>query len=172
MADSSHHKDFPVSWEEIHRNARALAWKLSEKGPLDKGGWKGVVAVTRGGLVPACIVARELGVLLVETLCISSYDVKEQGKAQVLKTPSMATEGGKGWLVIDDLVDTGNTFRIAREILPGAHYACVYAKPMGADTTDTFFMEVSQNTWIHFPWEDNEYTPSLSEDGGGTKTNS
>ena len=41
-------KNFPVSWEELHRNSKALAWRLLELGPFS-----GVVAVTRGGLVPA-----------------------------------------------------------------------------------------------------------------------
>ena len=139
--------DFPVSWEEIHRNSKALAWRL-----LNKQEWKGIIAVTRGGMVPACIVARELDIKLIETLCISSYDHKDQGGANILKKPELAGDG-TGWLVIDDLVDTGKTFIIAREILPMAHYACIYAKPSGAETTDTYITEVSQNTWIHFPWD-------------------
>jgi len=141
------HKDFPVSWEEMHRNGKALAWRL-----LDKGNWKGIIGITRGGLVPACIVARELDIKMMETFCISSYDHKDQRSAHVLKLPEGAGDG-EGWLVIDDLVDTGNTFRIARETLPKAHYACIYAKPAGADTVDTYITEVSQDTWIHFPWD-------------------
>lgn len=140
-------KHFPVSWDEMHRNGKALAWRL-----LDKGPWKGIIAITRGGLVPACIVARELDIKLVETLCISSYDHQNQRKAQILKVPTSVNDGA-GWLIIDDLVDTGNTFRIAREMLPNAHYACIYAKPQGVPTCDTFIMEVSQDTWIHFPWD-------------------
>lgn len=140
-------KDFPVSWEEMHRNSKALAWRLVDKGP-----WKGIVAVTRGGMVPACIVARELDVKLIESLCISSYDHKNQRDAQILHKPEKAGDG-KGWLVIDDLVDTGNTFKVARELMPKAHYACIYAKPAGAKTTDTYITEVSQDTWIHFPWD-------------------
>jgi xanthine phosphoribosyltransferase len=140
-------KDFPVSWDEIHRNSKALAWRLVDKGP-----WKGIVAVTRGGMVPACIVARELDVKLIESLCISSYDHKNQRDAQILHRPEKAGDG-TGWLVIDDLVDTGNTFKVARELMPKAHYACIYAKPAGAKTTDTYITEVSQDTWIHFPWD-------------------
>lgn len=140
-------KDFPVSWEEMHRNAKALAWRLVEKGP-----WKGVVGITRGGLVPACIIARELDLKTVETLCISSYDHQDQRKAQVLKEANDIGTG-EGWLIIDDLVDTGNTFVIARELYPDAHYACIYAKPEGAPTADTYVTEVSQDTWIHFPWD-------------------
>lgn len=140
-------KDFPVSWEEMHRNSKALAWRLVAKGP-----WKGIIAVTRGGMVPACIVARELDLKMIETFCISSYDHQDQRRANILKEPGDIGDGS-GWLIIDDLVDTGNTFKIAREKFPNAHYACIYAKPAGAETTDTFITEVSQDTWIHFPWD-------------------
>ncbi|NKB54731.1 MAG: xanthine phosphoribosyltransferase [Alphaproteobacteria bacterium] len=138
-------KDFPVSWEELHRNARALAWRLLELGPFD-----GVVAVTRGGLVPAAIVARELDVRLVDTVCIASYEHKDHGDAKILKT----VEGsGAGWLIVDDLVDTGRTARIVRKMLPQAHFATVYAKPAGRPLVDTYVTEVSQDTWILFPWD-------------------
>lgn len=144
-------KDFPVSWDEFHRHSKLLSWRLNGKGPYE-GQWTGLVAITRGGLVPACIVARELNIRLIDTLCIASYDHQEQREANVIKHASIA-EKGAGWLVIDDLADTGNTFRIAREYLPEAHFGCIYAKPAGQPTTDTFVTEVSQDTWIHFPWD-------------------
>src|SRR5262249_42521160 len=100
-------KAFPVSWDQFHRDARALAWRLSGAGPFDA-----IVTVTRGGLVPAAIVARELNVRLIETICISSYDHIRQGDLKVLK--GVASElvqkgGGRGVLIVDDLVDTGKT---------------------------------------------------------------
>lgn len=137
--------DFPVSWDELHRTARALAYRLDSLGPF-----KGIVAITRGGLVPAAIVARELEVRLVDTVCISTYDHKDMGEANILK----GIEGdGEGWLIIDDLVDTGKTARIVRDMLPKAHFATVYAKPAGRPLVDTFVTEVSQDTWILFPWD-------------------
>ena len=139
--------DFPVSWEEFHRHSKALAWRL-----VEKGNWKGIIAVTRGGLVPAGIIARELDIKLIETFCISSYDHKDQRQAKILKSVE-GTEDGDGWLVIDDLVDTGNTAKIIREKLPKAHIATVYAKAEGLPMVDTYITEVSQNTWIHFPWD-------------------
>ncbi|MDW3205580.1 MAG: xanthine phosphoribosyltransferase [Alphaproteobacteria bacterium] len=139
-------RDYPVSWEELHRNARALAWRLADLQPLD-----GVVAVTRGGLVPAAIVARELEVRLIDTVCIASYDHKKQGEASILK-PADAGDGA-GWLIVDDLVDTGKTAKIVRDMLPKAHFATVYAKPAGRPMVDTFVTEVSQDTWILFPWD-------------------
>jgi xanthine phosphoribosyltransferase len=60
---------------------------------------------------------------------------------------------GRGVLIVDDLVDTGKTARVVREILPEAHFATVYAKPAGRPMVDTFITEVSQDTWIYLPWD-------------------
>jgi len=147
-------KAFPVSWDQFHRDARALAWRLTGAGPFEA-----IVCVTRGGLVAAAIVARELDVRVIETVCVVSYqDYKDQGELQVLKSiaDSVSRIGaGRGdrVLIVDDLVDTGKTAQIVRALLPKAHFATVYAKPMGRPMVDTFITEVSQDTWIYFPWD-------------------
>ena len=74
-AQAQPQKAFPVSWDEFHRDARALAWRLSGVGPFEA-----IVCVTRGGLVPAAIVARELGIRLIETVCVASYNHTSQGE--------------------------------------------------------------------------------------------
>jgi xanthine phosphoribosyltransferase len=138
-------KSFPVTWEELHRNAKALAWRLSELGPFN-----GIAAVTRGGLVPAAIVARELDIRLIDTVCIVSYDEFNRGQLKILKE---VPGDGTGWLIVDDLVDTGRTARAVRDMLPKAHFATIYAKPAGKPLVDTYVTEVSQDTWILFPWD-------------------
>jgi xanthine phosphoribosyltransferase len=146
-------RNFPVSWDEFHRDARALAWRLAAAGPFES-----IVAVTRGGLVPAAIVARELGIRLIETVCVASYSHQSQGEIKILKTVAeevvkKSGGDGKGVLIVDDLVDTGKTARVVRDLMPKAHFATVYAKPMGRPLVDTFITEVSQDTWIFFPWD-------------------
>jgi len=146
-------KPFPVSWDQFHRDCRALTWRLNSAGPFEA-----VIAITRGGLVPAAIVARELGIRVIDTVCIASYAHDQQGELQVLKgvselTSRLGSGTGKGLLIVDDLVDTGKTARMVRDMLPEAHFATVYAKPMGRPLVDTFITEVSQDTWIHFPWD-------------------
>jgi len=143
--EKRYQKTYPISWEQLHRDSRALAWRLVEIQP-----WQGIVAITRGGLVPASIIARELEIRLVDTVCISSYDYQQQGETSVLKTPGIKTES---LLLIDDLVDTGQTARVVRDMVPDAHFATVYAKPAGRPLVDTFITEVSQDTWILFPWD-------------------
>lgn len=154
MASPMSPKAFPVSWDQFHRDARALAWRLADAGPFEA-----IVCITRGGLVPAAIVCRELGLRVIETIGVASYhDYKNQSELVIVKdiAPSIRAIGdgkGKGVLILDDLVDTGKTARVVREILPNAHFATVYAKPEGRPLVDTFITEVSQDTWIYFPWD-------------------
>ena len=144
-----HEKGFHISWDQMHRDSRALAWRLDVQR-----NWKGVLAVTRGGMIPAMIVSRELDIRTVDTISIKSYDHQKQTEAIILKKPDTALVGdGNDILIIDDLVDTGKTLKIVKEIYPRAHFATVYAKPKGKEMVDTYITEVSQDTWIFFPWD-------------------
>jgi len=138
---------YTVTWDQLHRDAKALAWRLHEKGP-----WAGIVAVTRGGLIPAAIIARELECRLIESVSIVTYDDEAIGEPQITKFPAAAGDG-TGFLIIDDLVDSGATAKVVRDLLPKGHFATVYAKPAGKAMVDTFITEVSQDTWILFPWD-------------------
>ena len=115
-----HEKGFHISWDQIHRDSRALAWRLDGKGP-DDGAWKAIVANTRGGMAPAMIIARELDVRTVDTISIKSYDHQSQSEAIVLKSPDVGMMGdGTGILIIDDLVDTGKTLDVVKNLYPNA----------------------------------------------------
>jgi len=160
-------KAFPVSWDQFHRDARALAWRLTDAGPFEA-----IVCITRGGLVPAAIVARELNLRIIETICVKSYgNPTEQGELKVLKGLADSIRAGRdgegrGVLIVDDLVDTGRTAQVVRALLPRAHFATVYAKPMGRPLVDTFVTEVSQDTWIYFPWDTGlAFQPPIREGG-------
>jgi xanthine phosphoribosyltransferase len=143
---NKYHRNYPISWSQLHLDAKALSWRLHEV----KKSWKGIVAITRGGLVPAAIIARELGIYHIDTACITSYDWKDQGKIKILKE----VEGpGEDLLIIDDLVDTGATAQVVRDMLPRAYFATVYAKPAGKPMVDAYVTEVSQDTWVLFPWD-------------------
>lgn len=163
MADSNADVlEYPINWLEVHRDARLLVRKLVDKGPF-----KGIIAVTRGGLVPAAIVAREMGIRNIDTVCAVSYDHMKQGEGvEFLKLPKQAMEEqGEGWLLVDDLVDSGKTARELRNIMPKVHIATIYGKPKGLDACDTFVREFTQDTWIHFPWDlDIQYVKPVAAD--------
>jgi xanthine phosphoribosyltransferase len=141
-----------ISWPELHRDARYLSRVLH-----DKGEWSGIIAVTRGGLVPAALVARELDIRLIDTVCVVSYASTGEGGAEKrqgeLRWLKKIQGDGAGWLLLDDLVDTGRTARAVRELLPRAHFATLYAKPLGVPIVDTYVKEFKQDKWIYFPWD-------------------
>lgn len=136
------------SWHEMHREATDLGQRLAAAGP-----WRGLVAISRGGLVPAAIVARVLDQRLVETVCIASYIGQAKGPVEVLKPPPSLVGRGEGWLLVDDVADSGATAETARQLLPQAHYATLYVKPAGRPFVDTWLREVDQDVWIDFPWD-------------------
>ena len=119
---------------------------------LPKGPWRGLVAISRGGLIPAAIVAREIECRLVESVCVASYEEEQLGDTRLLKPPAAAGDG-EGFVIIDDLVDSGTTARLVRALLPKAYFACLYAKPQGMPVADLWVAEVPQTTWVLFPWD-------------------
>lgn len=137
-----------ISWHEIHQDSWALARGLRKGAP-----WRGLIAISRGGLAPAAIVARVLEIRMVETVCLASYDGEKKGALNVLKPAPEDVGDGTGWLLVDDLVDTGATAEAARRMLPAAHIATLYVKPAGRSLADTFVREIPADLWIDFPWD-------------------
>ena len=139
---------YVVTWDMFQMHARKLSERL-----LPASQWKGIIAVSRGGLFPAAVLARELGLRHIETVCIASYhDHNNQGELQVLHA-AQVPEGGEGFIVVDDLVDTGNTARAIRQMYPNAKFVTVFAKPAGAELVDDYVIDIPQNTWIEQPWD-------------------
>jgi len=145
-------KHISVTYDEIHAHAKALAKELEAKGP-----WKGVVAVSSGGMLPAKIVARNLGIKDIPTCSITRYDGNKEGDLRIIRMPEI-NDKGRGWLIIDELADKGKTLRLIKKHFPEAHIATLYVKAEGKDVVDTYLSEVDQETWMHYPWEDNEPT--------------
>ncbi|MBI2318668.1 MAG: xanthine phosphoribosyltransferase [Betaproteobacteria bacterium] len=168
MTRTPYEDEIVISWPELHRDARFLSHELHRKGP-----WKGIIAVTRGGLIPAALVARELDIRLVDTVCVTSYEADDAGSAQTVQGEVRVLKGvsgdGDGYLLIDDLVDTGRTARVVRELLPKAYFATLYAKPAGRPIVDTCVKEFKQNKWIHFPWDIEYKFATPIKDGGRAK---
>ena len=162
---SPYRDDIVISWPELHRDTRVLCHALIQKGPF-----KGIIAVARGGMIPAALVARELEIRLVDTICASSYeDMEGTGEgAQIMRSEVKLLKGvdhdGEGYLLIDDLVDTGNTARIIRKLLPKAYFATLYAKPMGREVVDLCVKEFRQDKWVYFSWDiDYTFVPPLKK---------
>lgn len=134
---------YVVTWDMLQIHARKLASRLM---PSEQ--WKGIIAVSRGGLVPGALLARELGIRHVDTVCISSYDHDNQRELKVLKR---AEGDGEGFIVIDDLVDTGGTAVAIREMYPKAHFVTIFAKPAGRPLVDDLLLIFLRTPGLNSP---------------------
>ena len=145
-----------ISWTEFEEDTKQLGLKLAE---LNKK-WTTIVAVARGGLVLAAIISHIFPVRHIETVCAVSYDdaTFEQDSLRLLNEYRSHSED---ILVIDDLVDSGKTFKLLRGMLPNAHFASVYAKPTGIPTTQTYYKLFAHDTWLVFPWEEQVESQSV-----------
>lgn len=136
-----------VTWDMLQIYTRKLAIRLLQKIHA----YNGIIAVSRGGLVPSALLARELGIRCVDTICIESYNhncLKQ--KRNIIK---QAEGDGEKIIVIDDLVDTGGTAKIIRNLYPKAYFATIFAKPMGRLLVDDYIIDIPQKIWIEQPWD-------------------
>jgi len=152
---------FTLTWDEVQRYSMALAWKIGETAP-DGQPWQGVVAITKGGMVPAAIIARELKISVIETFCVRSYQGQQQRDLEVLKLPQ-CPEAGRNWLVVDDIADTGHTSALVRKTLPQARLVALYVKEKGRASVDDFMIALGDDTWVYFPWE---FMPAIAPHAG------
>lgn len=141
-------KELYLSWDEIQANCIELAYKLIG----DRKKFDAIVAVTRGGLFPAGLLARELDIHLIDTICVSRYNGMHAGDTEtVLKIPQGLE--GKSVLVVDDLADKGRTLDVVKEHLPNATVAVLIVKPEGRDRAHYHVRETEQEVWVRFPWD-------------------
>ena len=141
----------PLDWATIATDCARLAALLAARAPV-----RGIIAVARGGLIPAALIAQHLDIRVIRTVSLSSYDAqRQQTSTPQLRDVLPLDSDGAGWLVIDDLVDSGATFASLRHWWPAATYACLYAKPDGEKTANIFVESIAQQVWIAFPWEKN-----------------
>ncbi|AAM67801.1 xanthine phosphoribosyltransferase [Buchnera aphidicola] len=136
-----------VTWDMLQIHTRILAHRLLKT----KNAWNGIIAVSRGGLVPSAILARELGIRCVDTVCIASYNYDcLQKNRKIIKK---ARGDGEKIIVVDDLVDTGGTAKIIRNLYPKAYFVTIFAKPLGRLLVDDYIIDIDQNIWIEQPWD-------------------
>lgn len=157
---SSYQKEKYVSWDEVQLLCRKLAARIhAERPDLIR-----ILAITRGGLFPAGILARELNIKLIETVGMESYSgsdkTAEQSEVVILK--DFNQRFSHNVLVVDDLADTGRTLRELKKSLVKPIVVTLFAKPEGLDMVDYYAEEVPQDTWVRFPWDTaRAYVPPL-----------
>lgn len=136
-----------IKWEEFHQDTKKLCQKIKQSGEYNK-----IVAISRGGLLPAGILAYELDIRNTQAINISSYDGDKQRSLEDVEICDNVGTVDEKTLIVDDLSDTGTTFKLLRSRFPNARYVTVYAKPKGQSVVDIFSREMPDE-WLVFPWD-------------------
>lgn len=134
----THNARLAIGWQEIQEDAKRLADQLSAIGQ-----WRRILAIPRGGLIPATLLAHHLNIQEIDLLKWSN------GAGQ----PEPLGLSEDGLLIVDELVDTGKTIKMIKPYYSRAHVATLYAKPIGRPMADSFVKEFPQDVWLDFPWE-------------------
>ncbi|WP_420112291.1 phosphoribosyltransferase [Pseudactinotalea sp.] len=142
-----------LTWDGFGTAGRELAQQIADSGFAPEI----VIAVARGGLIPAGHLAYALGLKLADAINVEFYtDVHETLPDPVLLAPMLDVEAiqGKRLLVVDDVADSGRTLALVLEILRGmgadARSAVLYLKSASVVAPDYAWRRTDE--WIVFPW--------------------
>ena len=151
--DMTDKEKIAITWHGLALDCGVLAEKLMNQGIINSQ-TKGIIALARGGLTVAQLLGNYLNIRRIETMSVVGYEGTRQLETQTLNgTPSPDIGDGTGWVVVDDLVDTGRSYRFVKTLLPAARFVALYAKTDGQKDAELTVKTFAQDTWLDFPWE-------------------
>lgn len=152
-------KIWTLGWEQIEGLCKDVAHQVVQA-ELEV---NMVVGLSRGGLIPATIIANILGVRRVGSYQLASYEHGIQGAIQDLEDKNhlvASIERAQNVLVVDDIVDSGSTLDYLRSRLwpqgckiAYAALTCKCHKAPEGSWPDFTGAQIHEPTWVEFPWE-------------------
>ncbi len=158
---SDHHNQgisgFPcelITWEKTYQLARKLARQVR----VDHFNPEMIVAISRGGLMPARILSDHLNLFDLATFKIEHYHAVHKEKQARVRYPLTADVEGRRVLMVDDVSDSGDTFQVAIEHLhtrgkpASIRTAVLHHKRVSSFVPDYFAEELVEWRWLIYPW--------------------
>ena len=151
-----------LTWELFGTASRELSAQVVASGWVPDL----IIAVARGGLIPAGAISYAIGVKAMGSMNVEFYTGIGETLAEPVVLPPLMDASelpGKKVLVVDDVADSGKTLRMVMELLRHeglqlggasvpveARRACIYLKPRSVHRPDYVWRETDK--WINFPW--------------------
>ncbi len=133
-----------LSWEDMEKLVLELGSKIEINEDTT------LIAVSRGGSVPAAILGQQLKIKRNYTICLESYSEDDQ-QDSIKQLTVLDIADSPNNIFVDDLVDTGKTLAYLKDMYPQSKFAAIYKKPHSIDVLDYYVAETDK--WIIFPWE-------------------
>jgi len=138
-------KNKKISWKKFEIDIKKLIKLIPERR------FTKILAISKGGLIPAYYIAKYLNIKYIKTFCVSSYNNENEKKKLRILHLQEEKDIRKNWLIIDDLVDSGETLELAKRFYPFSKTAVLYSKKHSSIKADYCLKEM--DGWIVFPWE-------------------
>jgi hypoxanthine phosphoribosyltransferase len=133
--------EMSCSWQEIEYLVKDLALQISKSGKR----YDCILGITNGGIIPAKLVSRELGIDVIQFIPIRNKEIIK---------PEMPTlHPDRNYLVIDDILDTGDTFRKVSDALSGSTCDFSFCMSRHEQNVGLSPKVLNHKKWIVFPWE-------------------
>jgi hypoxanthine phosphoribosyltransferase len=143
-----------LAWADVDRLAKKLTNQLASVR------FDHLVAVTRGGLVPACIISEQLDLRDIMVAAVKFYmgPGDTLSRPIFMQFPADSQLFGRQILIVDDVWDSGTTVMAVRNrvLAAGGHptVAVLHYKPSGSKFKEKpdYFAEAVDG-WIVYPWD-------------------
>jgi len=151
-----------LDWGEVQRLSEALAGAVYASGNAPEV----VVAVSRGGYVPARILCDQLGVRALGSFQVESYAGIGKAREPRITAPLSTEVGRMAVLLVDDVSDSGSSLQAARGHVSAfgpssLRVATLHVKPWTTYRPDYWVEET--DAWIVYPWEVKEAAEEIAE---------
>ncbi len=138
-----------ISWKDMQQAVENAIKNIDH--PI-----KGIIAVTRGGLVPAGFIAQQMEIKNIKVACLESYadDSNTQGEVRSL-LPLPDAEELHEYIFVDDIVDSGKTIKYLKQKYPTIKHLVLFAKPRSVSLLDyhgRLLTPEECKKWLVFPW--------------------
>ena len=145
-----------LSWEEIDKITVELVNKIKTSGFKPDY----LVGITVGGLIPLGLLAKSMDINTVVTVSANSYEGQKRGNLNITYLPSINLTGKKV-LLIDEIVESGETLKQISEILINKYKVGELKTSVFVINKDKCkflpdFHVVETTEWVLFPWEKHE----------------
>ena len=154
FANASDH--WAITWEEVDEACSQLIKSIQE---LQQAPFKRIIAIGKGGIVPAAIIWQCIPNAKFHVIHITSYTKDGKKEPEFVFGADYLPAGldSPDTLVVDDICDSGDTFRFLRKYLPNANYAAMLQRNDTEENpneeSDFIGRVVEKGVWVDFPWE-------------------
>jgi uncharacterized protein len=143
ISEESSPKEY-CTWMDIETLVEKLAKIIEGSGKK----YDLILAITNGGIIPARLVARELGINHIQFVPMRNKKLHREEMLPLVK--------GKKYLIVDDIYDTGDTFAKVFIAVNGLDCDFAFLMARYKDSNVSLVAKVlNHEKWIVFPWEKN-----------------